>query len=87
MQKLTPIVGWIGFALGIVAAIAAPLPGWGTPVSFMCMLPGFLCCSVYILYSTRYQIPTKWINPGYVGMLLNSAPLLLLFYFQVLKSK
>jgi len=85
MQKLTPLFGWIGIALGIVTAIAAPLPGWGTPIAFFCMLPGFLFSSVYVLFSTRYQIKPKWINPGYVGMLLNSTPLIMLFYFQFTK--
>ncbi|MCX6312431.1 MAG: hypothetical protein NT084_12440 [Bacteroidetes bacterium] len=85
MKKLTPILGWLGFLIGIVTAIAAPLPGWGTPIAFICMLPGFLLSSIYILFSTRYQLETKWINPGYVGMLLNSTPLIMLLYFQLSK--
>lgn len=85
MKKLTPIFGWIGFAIGIVVAVAAPLPGWGTPIAFIGMLPGFLLSSIYILFSTRYEIQAKWINPGYVGMLLNSTPLLMLIYFQITK--
>jgi hypothetical protein len=85
MKKFTLIFGWLGFSLGIVTAVAAPLPGWGTPIAFICMLPGFLLCSVYILFSTRYEITSRWINPGYVGMLLNSTPLLFLLYFQLTK--
>jgi hypothetical protein len=85
MQKLTSVFGWLGLAIGIVVAVAAPLPGWGTPIAFICMLPGFLFSSLFVLYSTKYQIKTKWVNPGYVGMLLNSTPLLLLFYFQFIK--
>lgn len=85
MKKLTPIFGWIGFSIGIITATAAPLPGWGTPIAFFCMLPGFILCSIYILFSTRFQLETKWINPGYIGMLLNSTPLLMLLYFQISK--
>jgi hypothetical protein len=50
------------------------------------MLPGFICSSLYVLFSTRYQMPTpKWINPGMIGMLLNSTPLIMFIYFQVTK--
>ncbi len=85
MQKLTPVFGWIGLIIGLVVSVAAQLPGWGTPVAFLCMLPGFLCASTYVLYSSRYQIVSKWINLGYVGLLLNSTPIIMLLYFQFTK--
>jgi hypothetical protein len=85
MEKITPILGWIGFGFGILTSIAAFLPHWGAPVAFICMLPGFLFSSVYVLLSTKYQIISKGINPGYMGMLLNSTPLILIAYFQLTK--
>jgi hypothetical protein len=85
MKKLTPILGWIGFALGLVVAISAPLPGAGAIIALFCMLPGFLLSSVYVLFSTRYQLQTKYINPGFFGMILNSTPLVMFLYFQLSK--
>jgi hypothetical protein len=86
MKKITPTIGWIGLALGIIVAVSAPLPGYGIFIALFGMLPGFICSSIYVLFSTRYQLPhPKWINPGLVGMLLNSTPLIMFIYFSISK--
>ena len=83
IKKITPALGWAGLVIGIIVAISAPLPGYGIFVALFGMLPGFLLSSVYVLFSTRYQLKTKWINPGLVGMMLNSTPLIMFVYFQL----
>ena len=85
MQRYIPLIGWIGFAFGLITAIFATLPGWWQMVALFSMLPGFLCSSLYILYSTRYRITSGWINPGYTGMFLSSAPLIMILYFHFTK--
>jgi hypothetical protein len=85
MEKLAPVIGWIGLLFGVVTAICTPLPGWGQVVALGTMLLGFLFCSVYILLSSRYQLESKWFNPGYVGMFLSSAPLIMILYFMLTK--
>ncbi|MBI3511502.1 MAG: hypothetical protein HY064_12640 [Bacteroidetes bacterium] len=85
MKKFTLFLGWIGLIFGITTAVCAPLPGWGTPIAFFSMLPGFLCSSLYVLFSSRDEVNTGWFNPGYWGMFLSSTPLILLIYFKFLR--
>ena len=49
--------------------------------TFICMGIGFLFCSLYIMFRTKYELKTKWINPGYTGILLNSTPILIALYY------
>ncbi|CAN5218871.1 hypothetical protein BH09BAC5_BH09BAC5_29850 [soil metagenome] len=85
MQKITPTLGWIGFTLGIIVMIASLLPGYAPYVAVFAMLPGFLLSSIYVLFSTKYQLKSKYINPGFMGMILNSTPLVMFVYFQMSK--
>ena len=85
MKNFTPVIGWIGLVFGVVTAICTPLPGWGQVIALGTMLLGFLFSSVYILLSSRYQLEHKWFNPGYVGMFLSSAPLIMIVYFMLTK--
>ncbi len=85
MRKITPTLGWIGFSLGIVVMAASLMPGRGPYIAVFAMLPGFLLSSVYVLFSTKYQLKTKYINPGFMGMILNSTPLAMFVYFNMSK--
>jgi hypothetical protein len=81
MKKYTPLFGWIGLSIGVVVAITSfVLP----QVAFFGMLPGFLFSSVYVFFSTRFQVQSKF-NPGVIGMLLNSTPFAILLYMQMTK--
>lgn len=75
-------IGWMGVLCGLICVSGFFIPGFtGLKVSMIAMLPGFLCSSLYIMYTTKYEIETPKINPGYIGLLLNSAPVLVLLYF------
>lgn len=82
MKNFTPTLGWIGFSIGLVVAITAFLL---PQVAFFGMLPGFLCSSAYVFFSTRYQLQTGKFNPGIVGMLLNSTPFAIVLFIQLSK--
>lgn len=82
MKKFTPTLGWIGLSIGLLVAITAFLV---PQIAFFGMLPGFLCSSAYVFFSTRYQLPTKKFNPGIVGMLLNSTPFAIVLFIQLSK--
>ena len=85
MEKITRVLGWTGLIIGVIVMITAMGPGRWPFIGFIGMLPGFLFSSAYVLLSTKYQIQSKWINPGYAGMLLSSTPLILIIYFQFIK--
>lgn len=81
MPKYIPLLGWIGLLCGVVAAVSAFLPGWGVFISMVAMLPGFLISSLYVMMSTRHELKMPKINPGYIGMVLSSTPLVLFIFF------
>jgi hypothetical protein len=85
MKKFTPTLGWIGLTIGILVAITSFLPGSVAKIAFFGMLPGFLCSSAYVLFSTRFQLQSKGFNPGIIGMLLNSTPFAIILYMQLTK--
>lgn len=83
MLKYLPLIGWGGLVFGIITAIFAFMPGSLVFISIFSMLPGFLLSSLYVMMSTRNDITTPKFNPGYIGMLLSSIPLILIIYFFV----
>lgn len=84
MLRITPLLGWIGFLFGMITAITAPMYGYAK-VTFLCMVPGFLLSSLYIMFSSKLQLKSRWINPGYMGVLLSSAPILIALYYYLFK--
>ena len=85
LEKLTPYFGWSGFFVGLLTAVLAMLPGNFPLYAVFTMLPGFLLSSAYVMLSTRYKIVSRPFNPGYLGMALNSVPLILILYFTLTK--
>jgi hypothetical protein len=82
MLKYIPFFGWAGIACGMICAVGIFIPDLtGLKVSMVSMLPGFLFSSLYIMFTTKYEVDTPKINPGYVGLLLNSTPIILFIFF------
>lgn len=81
MQKYITLLGWFGLAFGIITAVASFLPGYGAFIGMGCMFPGFLFSSLYVLLLSKYEIVAPKFNPGYIGLLLSSTPILLFIYF------
>lgn len=82
MVKYVSFFGWAGIACGLICIAGIFLPDvTGLKVSLIAMLPGFLFSSLYIMLTTKHELDTPKINPGYVGLLLNSTPILLFIFF------
>lgn len=78
MLKYYRQFGWAGIAFGVICTAGLFIPDiTGLKVSFVAMLPGFLFSSLYIMLTTKHEIETPKINPGYVGLLFSSAPIVL----------
>lgn len=73
-------MGWIGLCFGIATALLVP---YYLPLSLFTAIPGFLLSSLYILLTTKYEMETPRINPGYAGIILSSSPVLLFIVFLV----
>jgi len=74
-------MGWAGAFFGALTAIFA-WPSFSLLFfALFTMFPGFLLSSLYIMFTTRYEMDTPKVNPGYVGLLLNSAPLFMFLFF------
>jgi hypothetical protein len=84
MVKYVPFFAWAGIICGLICTAGLLMPGlYGFTVSLIAMLPGFLFSSLYVMLTTRHEIETPKINPGYVGMLLSSAPIILFIFFAI----
>lgn len=82
MLKYYRQFGWAGIVFGAITVLGFFIPDiTGVKISMIAMLPGFLFSSLYVMVTTRNQIETPKINPGYVGMLLSSAPIILFIFF------
>lgn len=85
MLKFVPAMGWGGVIFGLATTILA----WPTlsylEVAFITMIPGFLLSTLYVMYTTKYEIETPRFHPGYFGLLFSSAPVLF-FLFYILSS-
>jgi hypothetical protein len=79
MKKKLKVIGICSLVLGGIAALLCVI---GIPFAvFFAVLTGFLgtiCSTIYIFIDTRYEINTKKITPGIVGLILSSIPILLI---------
>jgi hypothetical protein len=85
MLTFIRILGIVSPILGIATTVAAFLPGYGSLVALVLMLPSFLISSAYILLSNRVGIEHVYANPGYIGLILSSTPLLFVIYFNFIR--
>lgn len=82
MHKAITILGNACMCLGLLSAILCAIPGMLFPAIGSGFL-GFVTTSVYIGLNTRYQVNQKKLNPGMIGLLLNSIPLLFVLALQL----
>lgn len=47
---------------------------------------GMICSSIYVYLDTKYEINTKKITPGIIGMLLSSVPVLMILASIIIRS-
>lgn len=53
------------------------------PIGMISALVGFILSSIYVGLVTRHDVKVGFFNPGYIGLLLSSTPLLLTLYFMI----
>lgn len=82
-KKKLKLLAVLSLILGVLAALFCLFPGGliiALPIGFL----GMIASSVYIFIDTRDEINTAKITPGIIGMLLSSAPVLLILTFIII---
>jgi hypothetical protein len=76
MQKQIKILGIASLTLGVLSAII-----WMLPYGLMLALPigflGMIISTIYVYMDTKYEINTKKITPGIIGIILCSIPIII----------
>lgn len=81
--KKLKLIGILSLILGALAALFCLFPGGlmiALPIGFL----GMLVSGIYVFMDTRDEVNTSKITPGIIGMLLSSAPVLLILTFIII---
>jgi len=89
MEKFTHAAGKLAIftgALSLLLTLAFLIRHLPLLVLFSVLsgLLGFITSNVFIFLNMRYQVSEKKLNPGTIGILLSSAPILLMLIVKVL---
>lgn len=84
LQKIR-ILGWASISIGAIAALLCIYPSSrallaALPIGFI----GMICSSMYVYIDTKNDINSKKVTPGIIGLLLSSAPVLLILSFMII---
>ncbi len=76
MQKQIKLLGIASLTLGVLSAII-----WMLPYGLMLALPigflGMVVSTIYVYIDTKYELTTKKITPGIIGIILSSIPIII----------
>lgn len=76
MQKQIKLLGIASLTLGVISAII-----WMLPYGLMLALPigflGMVVSTIYVYIDTKYELTTKKITPGIIGIILSSIPIII----------
>lgn len=76
MQKQIKLLGIASLTLGVLSAII-----WMLPYGLMLALPigflGIVVSTIYVYIDTKYELTTKKITPGIIGIILSSIPIII----------
>ena len=76
MQNKIKILGVIAISLGALSALLCIVP-YGLFLSLPAGFLGMLTSTAYVYYDSKYQINTKKLTPGLIGIILSSIPIII----------
>jgi hypothetical protein len=79
MTRTITIVGYLALLFGFTASIFAFIKLYWPLIAVIAGFLGFLFSSIYILLNARHRVNEKALNPGMIGLLLSSVPILFFF--------
>ncbi len=85
MNKKIKILGIVSIIVGSITALLCILPiARGLFIALPLGFTGMVCSGIYVFIDTKNQIGSKKFTPGIIGMLLSSAPVLLIIAFTII---
>jgi uncharacterized membrane protein YdbT with pleckstrin-like domain len=89
MEKFTRILGTTAVVIGSLSAVLTTLfllkpTRFFVFSALFCGLLGFISSNIYIFMNLRYRVNEKKVTPGTLGILLSSAPVLLILIIKVI---
>jgi hypothetical protein len=85
MHKTINIIGILAICFGLIASLFAFIQLYWPLIAVVSGFLGFISSSIYVFLNARHQVNTKTFNPGMIGMLLSSVPVI--FFFFLVLSK
>ncbi len=85
MDKKLKILGIIAITLGVIAALLVILP-YGLFLSLPAGFLGMITSTSYVYFDTKYQINSKKITPGVIGILLSSIPIIVILVIIIISK-
>jgi len=82
VEKKIKNFGRAAIGLGLLASLLCLLTTIYFSALFLAMLAGFagfICTNIYIVLNNKHVVNKEKINPGIIGLLLNSIPMLFVF--------
>lgn len=86
MIKTLRVTGVLSIIFGLIASIFAFIPLYWPMIAVISGFLGFLASSIYVMLNSRYQANTSTFNPGLIGMLLSSVPIIFFFFLVFFKK-
>lgn len=84
-MKYAKYLGIASIAVGVLTVIFSFAGFFFLPFALFSAIAGFILSSLYISVATRNNLTHAVVNPAYIGLLLNSTPLILFLIGPLLK--
>lgn len=84
-MKYAKYIGIASIAVGVLTVIFTFAGFYFLPFALFSSIAGFILSSLYISIATRNNLAHKVVNPAYIGLLLNSTPLIMFLIGPMLK--
>lgn len=79
MVKKVRIIGYLAICFGLIACVFTFIQ-WNWPaISVISGFFGFLFSTIYTLLNTKHEVNKHPFNPGIIGLLLSSTPIVTFF--------
>lgn len=87
MQQRLKTLGTLGIGFGVLAAILVFIPPYGFFLALPLGFLGMLISTAYVYFDSKYQVNTKKLTPGIIGIFLSSIPIVLVMILIVMSKK
>jgi energy-converting hydrogenase Eha subunit C len=85
MERKLKLLGIVSIVIGSIAALLCISPITGAPIIALPIgFIGMICSCIYVFFDIQKEVNKKSFTPGIIGLLLSSAPVLLILAFIII---